>query len=116
MAWLYALHARSGIARGRCWQAEHMLSAARDQLLALASVRHGLPAAYARGVDALPAEESQPLEAALVGSLDRADLERALRVIVERTLDEAERADPGLAERLAGPLTELAKPVSPSGA
>jgi len=32
MAWLYALHARSGIARGRSWHAEYMLSAARDQV------------------------------------------------------------------------------------
>jgi hypothetical protein len=115
MAWLYALHARSGIARGRHWHAEFMLSAARDQVLALACVRHGLPAAYARGADTLPAELATPLEAALVGSLDPAELQRALRVVIERLMDEAERAEPGLAERLAGALTELAEPASPSG-
>jgi predicted nucleotidyltransferase len=114
MAWLYALHARSGMARGRHWHAEYMLSAARDQVLALACVRHGQPAAYARGVDALPAEETRLLEGALVGSLDPADLERGLRVVVERLMDEAERADPALAERLAGALTELGQPASPS--
>jgi hypothetical protein len=116
MAWLYALHARSAIARGRLWHAEYMLSAARDQVLALACVRHGVPAAYARGVDALPTEEAEPLQAALVGSLDRAELERALRVVLERLMDETERADPSLAERLVGALIELAQPVSPSGA
>jgi hypothetical protein len=115
MAWLYALHARSSIARGRRWQAEYMLSAARDQVLALACVHHGLPAAYARGVDALPAEVTRPLEAGLVGSLDPAEFERCLRVVLERLMDETERADPGLAERLAGALTELAQPASPSG-
>jgi predicted nucleotidyltransferase len=115
MAWLYALHARSGIARGRRWHAEYMLSAARDQVLALACVRHGLPAAYARGADALPAEVTAPMEAALVGSLDPAELARALRVVLERLMDETQRTDPGLAERLAGPLAELAQPASPSG-
>lgn len=34
MGWLYALHVRSSIARGRVWQAEYMLSAMRDQVLA----------------------------------------------------------------------------------
>jgi hypothetical protein len=115
MAWLYALHARSGIARGRRWHAEYMLSAARDQVLALACVRHGVPAAYARGVDALPAEVTAPMEAALVGSLDPAELERALRGVLERLMDEAERVDAGLAERLAGPLAELAQPLSSGG-
>jgi hypothetical protein len=115
MAWLYALHARSGIARGRLWHAEYMLSAARDQVLALACVRHVQPQAYARGVDALPADEARPLEAALVGSLDRAELERALCVVLERLMEETERADARLAERLAGALTELAQPASPSG-
>ena len=33
--WLYALHARSGIARGRVWQAEYMISGVREQVLAL---------------------------------------------------------------------------------
>jgi predicted nucleotidyltransferase len=114
MAWLYALHARSGIGRGRHWHAEYMLSAARDQVLALACVRHGLPAAYARGADALPAEVTAPLAPALVGSLDPAELQRALRVVLGRLMHEAERVDSGLAERLAGTLTELAQPVSPS--
>ena len=41
MAWLYALHARSSLARGRVWQAEYMISGVRDHVLALACVRHG---------------------------------------------------------------------------
>jgi hypothetical protein len=43
MGWLYALHARSSIARGRVWQAEYMISGMRDQVLALACLRHRLP-------------------------------------------------------------------------
>src|SRR5438128_12381578 len=44
LSWLYALHVRSSLARGRLWQAEYMLSAMRDQVFALACVRPGLPA------------------------------------------------------------------------
>jgi hypothetical protein len=36
LGWLYALHARSSIARGRAWQAEYMISGVRDHVLALA--------------------------------------------------------------------------------
>src|SRR5262249_31198585 len=36
LAWLYALHARSSLARHRLWQAEYMISGIRTQALALA--------------------------------------------------------------------------------
>jgi len=65
-AWLYALHARSSIARGMPWQAEYMISAMRDQVLALACLRHGLPAWEGRGMDGLPADVLMPLQDALV--------------------------------------------------
>ena len=52
--WLYALHARVCIARGNVWQAEYMISGVRDHALALACVRHGLPAVHGRGMDLLP--------------------------------------------------------------
>ena len=82
-AWLYALHARSSIARGRPWQAEYMISAMRDQVIGLACVRHGLPAREARGVDRLPAEVTRPLERALVATLDRPSLLRAFGAAAE---------------------------------
>jgi predicted nucleotidyltransferase len=41
MGWLYALHARSSIARGKVWQAEYMISGLRDHVLALACLRRG---------------------------------------------------------------------------
>jgi predicted nucleotidyltransferase len=44
LAWLHALHARSSITRGRVWQAEYMVSGLRDQVLALACLRVGVPA------------------------------------------------------------------------
>ncbi|EME60912.1 nucleotidyltransferase domain-containing protein [Amycolatopsis decaplanina] len=40
MGWLYGLHARSAIARGRRWQAVMMLDGVRDQIIALACVRY----------------------------------------------------------------------------
>jgi hypothetical protein len=49
LGWLYALNARSGIARGRAGQAEYMISGVRDHVLALACLRHGLPAVQGRG-------------------------------------------------------------------
>ena len=54
MGWVYALHARSSIARGRAWQAEYMISGVRDHVLALACLRHGVPAVQGRGMDRLP--------------------------------------------------------------
>jgi hypothetical protein len=90
-----------------------MIGVARNQVLALASLRHGLPAVHARGVDKLPAEVTAPLEAALVGSLDQEGLEGALAAVVHALIEEIERADPELAARLAEPLAELARSGSP---
>ena len=108
MGWLYALHARSSIARGRVWQAEYMISGVRDQVLALACLRHGVPAVQGRGMDSLPREVTAPIARALVQSLDLAELKRAFAAISEALLIETQRSDPGLAARLAGPLRELA--------
>ena len=108
MGWLYALHARSSIARGRAWQAVYMISGVRDHVIALACLRHGLPAVQGRGVDSLPPGILATLSDGLVRSLDTAELKRALGVISEALLIEIEPVDPGLANRLAGPLRELA--------
>ena len=108
MGWLYALHARSSIARGRVWQAEYMISAARDQVLALACRRHGVPAVHGRGMDSLPRDVTVPIERGLVESLEIAELKRAFAAVIEALLVETKRSDPGLADRLAEPLRELA--------
>ena len=108
MAWLYALHARSCIARGEVWRAEYMVSGIRDHVLALACVRHGLPATQGRGMDRLPPEVSAPIAGALVRSLDVSELRRAFGVITGVLLAEAAEFDADLAGRLAGPLQEMA--------
>jgi len=107
LAWLYALHVRSSLARGRLWGAEYMLSQLRDQVLALACLRHGLPVTEARGVDRLPAEVRQPFEETLVGTLDRDRLQRALTGVVDRLLVEARLAEPAVADRIEPALHEV---------
>jgi hypothetical protein len=108
LAWLYALHVRSSVARGRLWQAEHMLSAMRDQVFALACVRHGLPAREARGIDRLPREVAAPLEGALVGRLDAAEIANAFRTTTHALLRETEQVDQRLTHSLKTALFELA--------
>jgi predicted nucleotidyltransferase len=108
-SWLYALHARSSIARGRVWQAEYMVSGMRDQVLALACLRHGVPTTEGRGMDDLPPEDTAPLLAALPQSLEIGALNRAFRVTTEALLRETDQVDPELARILAEPLRELAK-------
>jgi hypothetical protein len=110
LAWLYGLHARSSIARGRVWQAEYMVSGVRDHVLALACLRHGLPAAQGRGLDRLPAEVTGPLAGALVRRLDVAELGRAFGVVMEVLRAEIGHVDAVLAERLSVTLRELARP------
>src|ERR1022692_2922007 len=107
MGWLYALHARSSIARGRVWQAEYMISGVRDHVLALACLRHDVPAVQGRGVDRLPADVTAAVTGALVRSLGLGELSRALAVAIKALLAEIERADPGLARRLRVPNEEL---------
>jgi hypothetical protein len=105
--WHHLLHARTSIERGRLWQAEHWISAARDLVITLACLRLGQRTAYAKGAHTLPPEVTAPLEGALVRSLDPDELRRALGVATERFLAELAEAEPELAERLAGPLGDL---------
>jgi hypothetical protein len=107
-AWLYALHARSCIARGNFWQAEYMISGIRDNALALACIRHGLPAVHGRGADLLPKEVAAQFEDALVRQLDAAELSRAFRVAMDGLLGEIRCADEALARRLEAALAILA--------
>jgi hypothetical protein len=107
LGWVYALHARSCLARGRLWQAAHMVGAMRDQVLALACLRHGLPTAEARGVDRLPPAVTSPLEGALVARIERDEIARAFRVAAAALLAEVRAVDEGLAARLDAALGEI---------
>lgn len=107
-AWLYALHARSSIARGRVLQAEYMVSGMRDQVFALACLRHGVPAVEGRGMDDLPEEVTGPITAAIAGSVDVAELSRAFTAGCAALLGEVEHIDTQLAALLGPLLREMA--------
>ncbi len=84
----HALRARFCIERGRLWQAEYWVSSVRDYALALACLRRDLPASYGRGFDALPLGVREVFQDALVRSLAREELLRALQVAIKGLVDE----------------------------
>jgi len=108
MGWLYALHARSSIARGKVWQAEYMISGVRDHVLMLACLRHDVPHSQGRGLHLLPEATTAPVEATLVRSLESAELQRAFQASVDVLLAEIAHVDAELAVRLDRPLRALA--------
>jgi len=109
LGWHHVLHARTCIERGRPWQAEHWISALRDQVLALACLRLGHPTGYAKGADLLPPELRASLVPALVCSLEEAELRRALAAAAAALAAEVERTDAGLATRLRPILSEFSE-------
>jgi hypothetical protein len=106
-AWLYALHVRSAVARGKLWQAEYMVHAVRDYVLAAACRRHEAPAVEGRGMDQLPDAVSRPLRQALVTRLEAHEIVRAFGVVVDCLIHEAEQTDASLAARLTPVLRDL---------
>ena len=109
--WLYALHTRSALARGRPWQAVQMLNGLRDQVVALACLRYGLPWALGRGVDGLPRGTRTALTGTLPASPEPASLIPAFAAAVELLRAEAAQLDPALATRLAAPLSALTESI-----
>ena len=105
--WLYAIHVRSSIARGRPWQALHMIDTMREQVIMLACLRLGLPWREGRGVDLLPHDVLTRLEATIVPALRSTELVRAFHALIDLLVDEAEQIEPELASRLRGPLSVL---------
>lgn len=102
----HALRARFCIERGRLWQAEYWISSLRDNALSLACRRRGLPTHYARGFDDLPLPVRDTFEEAIVRSLDRDELLRALRCAVKNLLHEGQEAR-DLAAKVAPHLQQL---------
>lgn len=86
----HALRARFCIERGRYWQAEYWISGVRDNALSLACRRRGLPTSHGRGFDELPREVGNAIKSALVASLERDELLRALGCAIEGLLREME--------------------------
>lgn len=100
---VYARHAMVTVERGHWWQSEYCIGSVRDRALDIACLRRGLPAGSGRGFDQLPAEVRDRFEGALVASLDREELLRALAVAVEALLREAgDDVDAHVAAQLRG--------------
>lgn len=102
----HAVRARFCIERGRYWQAEYWISGVRDYALSLACRRRSLPASNGRGMDHLPPDVRDAFLGALVRSLDRAELLRALECAVAGLRREGDEARE-LAAQVAPQLCEL---------
>ena len=102
----HLVRARICIERGRLWQAEYWISAARNQALSLACLHRGMETSYGRGFDDLPAEILAPFNEALVGSLDRGRLLQTLGRTVDGLLRNSQDVRE-LALRLEPQLREL---------
>lgn len=113
--WLYALHTRSAIVRGRNWQALQMLEGLRDRVIALACLRHDLPAQQGRGVDQLPKSLLAALTAAVPVEVSSDALAASFTVAVDLLATEADHVDPALASRLRDPLATLQSTATPAG-
>jgi hypothetical protein len=107
LLWHHALHSRVCIQRGRWWQAEHWISAVRDQVIALACLRLDHPARYAKGAHLLPPELTAPLADTLVTSVTEPELNRALASVIAVATAELRRSAPDLLPRLGPMLAEL---------
>lgn len=105
----HALRARFCIERGRYWQAEYWISGTRDYALSLACARRGLPAVQGRGFDALPADVRDLFRPALVTTLERDELLRALSCAIQGLLHEAEQVG-ALAAHVEPQLRQLSEP------
>ena len=102
----HTLRARFCIERGRYWQAEYWISGVRDYGLSLACRRRDLPTRNGRGYDALPADVRDAFAGALVRSLERDELLRALAVAIAALLRESEPVR-DVAARVEPQLREL---------
>jgi hypothetical protein len=102
----HALRARFCIERGRYWHAEYWISGTRDYALSLACRRRVLPAVYGRGFDDLPPDVRDVFKSALVTSLERDELLRALGSAIEGLLHEVDEVQ-DLAAKVEPQLREL---------
>ena len=103
----HLVRARICMERGRLWQAEYWISAARDYALSLACHHRGLRTSYGRGFDDLPQQILESFRETLVCSLDRDRLLHALGRTIDGLLSNSQDVRQ-LATRLEVQLHELA--------
>jgi Nucleotidyltransferase domain len=103
-AWHDVLHAGVAIARDRPWRAQYYIGLLRWRTLTLACDRLGVEFSEYKGVDELPTDLLEGLEAALPRSLEHDELVRAARAAASAFLVELRMHRPELADRLEPPL------------
>jgi hypothetical protein len=108
MAWLYALHVRSSLARGRVLQTDYMLSGMRNHVFELTCLRCGVIAKQGRGLDDLPAAEREIAAQCIPRSLDPAELKRAFQNTMDALAREIQHVDRELERKLTGVLQNIA--------
>ncbi|WP_093592955.1 hypothetical protein [Lentzea waywayandensis] len=104
LAWLYALHARSSIARGRAWQAAYMINGMRDHVMSLWCLREEVNAVQGRGLDDL--RNAGAFAGTLVLSTHPDELARAFHVLTGLLLGEITEPE----------LREAVRALSPAAA
>jgi len=108
MGWLFALHLRSALGRGRWWQALWMLQSIRDVVVGLYCQRLDLPQGEGRGVDRLPAELLDGLVRTHPSRVEAEHLSASFEVVTRLLLEEAERHGVHMSADLAGVVVALA--------
>lgn len=112
-AWLHALHARSALGRARLWQAVMMLDGLRDQIVALACIRHGLNPWHGRDADRLPPSELAALAQSRATAITADALRASLKRLLALLLEEIERHDAERAASLHDALHAIADSADP---
>ncbi len=113
MAWLYALHVRSSLARGRVLQTEYMLAGMRNHVFELACVRCGVVAKQGRGLDDMPASEREAAAKCIPQSLEPSDLKRALQNTMEVLVREIRHVDLPMESKLSAVLHDIGEIAVP---
>lgn len=113
-SWLYALHARSAIARRRHLQADVMLGELRAQVIALACARAGLPTHQGRGAHHLLSEISTRIIASRAADLGGVEQTRSLHAVTQILIDEVKHLDAQYASQLEPALRNLSDFTTPS--
>ena len=87
-----------------------MLDDLRNQIVALACIRHGLNPWHGRDVDRLPVAARDALVRSRSAHVSTPALQRSKRMLIEQFLAEVTRYDTARARALARPLEALAAP------
>jgi hypothetical protein len=103
----HLVRARICLERGRPWQAEYWISAARDYALTLACHHRGLKTVYGRGFDDLPAGVLSKFSHTFANPSNRSELLAALSRTIDGLLENSQEVQ-GLASRLETRLHQLA--------